>query len=70
MNRYHLYVKIEGRWQHVRAIEAANHAEAFRSAMHMLAPMHYDKPIRLEQEETPGGTRGLDGPAPLTPPTS
>ena len=55
MNRYHLYVKLEGRWQWVRTIEAASHAEAFRSAMHMLDPEYYGKPIRLEQEETPGG---------------
>ena len=54
MNRYHLYVRIDGRWQHVHAIEAVSHADAFRSAMLALAPEHYDMPILLEQEETPG----------------
>jgi hypothetical protein len=57
-NRYHLYVKVQGRWEWVRTIEAENHTEAFRRAMHNLEPEHYDKPIRLEQEETRAGKKG------------
>lgn len=53
-SRYHLYVKVEGKWQWVSTIEARDHRQAFSSAMLTLKPEHYDKPIRLEQEEAPG----------------
>jgi hypothetical protein len=52
MVRYLLQAKIEGQWQTVRTIEAPNHKEGFRKAMLCLGPELYDKPIRLEVDET------------------
>ena len=46
-----MYVKIGGVWQLAQSIDAPNHREAFRRAMMALDPRHYDKQIRLEQEE-------------------
>ena len=48
--KYDLYVQIQGRWKKVAVIDAVNHSEAFQQAMTQLAPEHYDKPIRLEQQ--------------------
>jgi hypothetical protein len=48
---YNLYVKIDGEWQHQFRIDADSHSEAFRLAMFLLEPQHFNKPIRLEQED-------------------
>ena len=53
MKRYQLYVKMHGRWEWLCAIEADSHAEALRRAVTCLEPVHYDKAIRLEQEDPP-----------------
>jgi hypothetical protein len=49
-NAYHLYVKVDGVWQHAATVRADDHAKAFRKAMTLLKPEHYDKQIKLEQE--------------------
>ena len=53
MRTYVLYVKVDGTWPQSGTI----HANALRSAISHLKPEHYDKPIRVEQEEEegPGG---------------
>jgi hypothetical protein len=50
---YQLYVNVEGRWQWVCDIVAGDHAEAFRKAVSCMKPEHYDKRIRVEQQELP-----------------
>jgi hypothetical protein len=50
--RYHLYVKTDGKWEWVAGVEASDHRRAFQAAMLILRPQHYDKQIRLEQEES------------------
>ena len=50
IRRYNFYVAVEGQWQWQFHIEAPTHNEAFRLAMFLLEPRHFDKPIRLEQE--------------------
>ena len=54
MNLYHLFVKINGRSEWECQIEAVDHAEALRKASASLKPVHYDKPIRIEQEDGDG----------------
>jgi hypothetical protein len=54
MKAYQLYVKIAGEWELVCTIDAETHPEAFRKAMLCLESQHYDRPIKLEQDE-PGG---------------
>jgi hypothetical protein len=49
LNKYQLYVRVNGRWDWLCDIEAESHPAAFRKAMLCLTPEHYDKPIRLEQ---------------------
>ena len=53
-NHYHLYAKVDGKWQWQCAVEGADHAAALKNATLALKPEHYDKPIRLEQEESLG----------------
>jgi hypothetical protein len=53
MKTYQLYVKVNGKWQRVCEIRATNHPEALRQAIARLTPEHYDKPIKLEQQEIP-----------------
>jgi hypothetical protein len=48
--RYNFYVAVDGQWQWQFHLEASSHNEAFRVAMFLLEPRHFDKPIRLEQE--------------------
>ena len=55
MKTYVLYVKVDGQWQRAGAIHAKDHAAALRRAIAQLKPEHYDKPIRVEQEEGQGG---------------
>jgi hypothetical protein len=50
---YNLYVKILGEWQLQFHIDADSHSEAFRLALFLLEPQHFNKPIRLEQEDVP-----------------
>ena len=49
LKTYQLTVKVGAHWQRLCDIEAQSHREAFRKAMTLLKPEHYDKPIRLEQ---------------------
>jgi hypothetical protein len=53
MKSYRLSLKIDGKWQQRCEIAAANHTEAFRTAMTRLEPADYDKPLRLEQVDPP-----------------
>jgi hypothetical protein len=56
IRRYNFYVAVEGQWQWQFHLEAFSHNEAFRLAMFLLEPRHFDTPIRLEQE-TPAELR-------------
>lgn len=56
MKTYSLYVKRGGQWERVGTIYAMTHPEALREAIAKVKPEHYDKPIRVEQEEGPGGS--------------
>jgi len=53
MPTYQLYVKVARIWKWEATIEASDHQTAFREAISMIKPEHYDKAIRLEQEDTP-----------------
>lgn len=66
---YRLDVKAGARWRRVCTIEADSHAEALRQAIACLPPEHFDKPIRLVQQEDPkpGGPAGPASPS--SPPT-
>ena len=55
MKTYVPYVKVDGRWLRSGTIYGRDHAAALRSAISHLKPEHHDKPIRVEQEEGPGG---------------
>ena len=48
-------MKSRYKWLWVSTIEGRDHRNAFNGAMLTLKPEHYDKQIRLEQEE-PGAT--------------
>ena len=45
----------------VSAIRADSHAEALRQAIASLVPEHYDKPIKLEQQDDLDGQQGEQG---------
>ena len=51
LKKYDLFVQVQRRWKKVAVIEADGHSAAFRQAMSQLPPAHYDKPIRLEQQQ-------------------
>ena len=52
-------VKGRGNWFGVGTLYAPGHAEALRKASASLEALHYDKPIRLEQDES--ATAGMEG---------
>jgi hypothetical protein len=51
MSAYQLSAKVAGEWEWICTIDAETHPEAFRKAMLCLESRHYDKPIKLEQDE-------------------
>jgi hypothetical protein len=50
---YLVYVKVRNRWRQVCTVKAASHPEALRKAIAVLAPEHYDKPIKVERVKPP-----------------
>ena len=62
MGVYQLYAKVRGAWVPVSAIRADSHAEALRQAIASLVPEHYDKPIKLEQQDDREGQQVEQGP--------
>ena len=52
--RYHVYVKLDGKWVWYFAVEAPDADEAQQRATLFLKPQHRDKPTRLEPETAPG----------------
>jgi hypothetical protein len=57
LKSYKFQAKIEGDWQDLCIIQAANHTEAFRKAMLLLSPDLYSKQIRLEEVAEEGNAR-------------
>ena len=54
---YLVYVKVGNRWRRVCSVNAASHREALRKAIAVLAPEHYDKPIKVERAKPPPNRR-------------
>ena len=50
---YQLYVKVARVWTWVSTITAPDHATALRQAIASIPAEHYDKAIRIEQEDEP-----------------
>ena len=50
MKTYILHVKVDGHWQWVCRVKAETYREALRQAISQLDPQHYEKAIRLEEE--------------------
>lgn len=63
MRTYQLYLKDENAWVWVGTLEAATHADAFRSALLCLGSGDDQRPIRIEQD-TEGAYHKPIGPRP------
>jgi hypothetical protein len=53
MKIYQLYIKVGRIWQWELTIQAEDHPSALRQAIAKIRPEHFDKAIRVEQEDSP-----------------